>query len=85
MLVVHPENQGTGTGEAISRSLQLGAIVLAKHLVTLAAQTWDGHKTQAQPSLHLCGVPENLSGLDLGSTHNPGPALNSSPAEQPGA
>ena len=78
MLVVHPENQGTGTGEAISRSLQLGAIVLAKHLVTLAAQTWDGHKTQAQPSLHLCGVPENLSGLDLGSACKPGPASDSS-------
>ena len=78
MLVVHPENQGAGTGEAISRSVQLGATVLAKHLVTLAAQTWDGHKTQAQPSLHLCGVPENLSGLDLGSACNPGPASDSS-------
>ena len=78
MLVVHPENQGAGTGKAISRSLQLGATVLAKHLVTLAAQTWDRHKTQAQPSLHLCGVPENLSGLDLGSACKPGPALDSS-------
>ena len=37
--------------------------------------------THAQLSLCLCGVPENLnlSGLDLGSAHNPGPALDSSP------
>ena len=42
---------------------------------------------QAQLSLRLCGVPENLnlSGLDLGSSLNPGPALHRSPAEQPGA
>ena len=34
------------------------------------------HKTQAQPSLRLCGVPENLnlSGLGLGSARNSGPA-----------
>ena len=35
----------------------------------------------------LCGVPKNLnlSSLDLGSAYNPGPALDSSPAEQPRA
>ena len=35
---------------------------------------------QAQPSLHLCGVPKNLnlSSLDLGSTYNSGPASDSS-------
>ena len=35
---------------------------------------------QAQPSLRLCGVPENLnlSGLDLESARNPGPASDSS-------
>ena len=35
---------------------------------------------QAQLSLRLCGVPEylNLSGLDLGSAYNPGPASDSS-------
>ena len=34
------------------------------------------HKTQAQPSLRLCGVPENLnlSSLGLGSACNSGPA-----------
>ena len=39
----------------------------------LSCLTWEGHKTQAQPSLCLCGVPKNLnlSSLDLGSTHNP--------------
>ena len=44
------------------------------------APTWEGHKTQAQPSLRLCGVPEylNLSDLDMGSAHNPGPAPDSS-------
>ena len=38
---------------------------------------------QAQLRLHLCGVPENLnlSRLDLGSTRNPGPTLDSSPAK----
>ena len=61
--------------------------MLAKHLVTRAARIWEGHKTQAQPSLYLCGVPENLnlSGLDLGSAYNPGPAFDSSLAEQLGA
>ena len=36
-------------------------------------------QTQAQPSLHLCGVPENLnlSGLDLGSACKPGPTSDS--------
>ena len=49
-------------------------IALTKHLVTRASQTWEGHKTQAQPSLHLSGLPKylNLSGLDLGSAYNPG-------------
>ena len=34
------------------------------------------HKTQAQPSLRLCGEPENLnvSGLGLGTARNSGPA-----------
>ena len=60
---------------------------LTKHLVTWAARTWKGHRTHAQLSLCLCGVPENLnlSSLDLGSACNPGPALDSSPAKQPGA
>ena len=54
--------------------------MLAKHLVTWDAQTWEGHKTQVQWSLLLWGLPEylNLSGLDLGSTYNPGPASESS-------
>ena len=61
--------------------------VLPKLLVAWTARTREGHTLQAQPSLCLCGVPENLnlSGLDLGSAWNPGPALDSSPAEQPGA
>ena len=67
-------------GEVISCSLQLWVTVLTNNLVTWAAQTWDGHKTQAQPSLRLCGVPKNLNlnGLDLGSAYNPGPASDSS-------
>ena len=38
------------------------------------------HKTQAKTSLHLSGAPEylNLSGLDLESAYNPGPASDSS-------
>ena len=46
--------------------------VLANHLVTQAAWTWEGHKTCAQLSLCPCGVPENLSRLDLGSAGNTG-------------
>ena len=82
----HPGNWVAGTGEVIRRTAP-GECVLAKHLVVWAAQTWEGHKSQAQPSLHVRGVPEklNLSSLDLGSACNPGPALDSSLAEQPGA
>ena len=60
--------------------------VLTKHLVACAAQTWEGHKMQVQPSLHLCGVHKNLNlrGLDLGSACNPGPTWENTPAEQPG-
>ena len=78
--VVHPENQATGKGEVIRHSLQLEVTILAKHLVTWVARTWDRHKTQPQPSLHLCGVPKNLnlSGLDLGNAGNPGPTSDSS-------
>ena len=53
-----------------------GETVLAKHLVTWTARTWEGHKTQAQVSLHLCGVPKNLnltlSNLHVGSARNTG-------------
>ena len=82
----HPGNPVAGMGEVI-RHTAPGESALAKHLVTWAAGTWEGHKTQAQPSLCLCGVPEdlNLSGLDLGSARNTGPASDSAPAEQPGA
>ena len=45
------------------------------HLSCLA---WEGHKMQAQPSLRLCGVPEKLSALDLGSASNSGPTSDSS-------
>ena len=67
-------------GEAISHSLQLGTTGLTKHLVTWAAQTWDGHKMQAQQNLRFCGVPKNLnlSILDLGSACNTGTASDSS-------
>ena len=79
-------NQGGRMGKVI-RYTTPGECALAKHLVTWATRSWEGHKMQAQPSLCLCGVPKNLnlSGLDLGSAHNPGPGLDSSPAEQPGA
>ena len=78
--VVHPENQAAGMGEGISHSLQLGATTCTKYLVTWAAQTWDWCKTQSQPSLGLCGVPENLnlSGLNLASECKLGPASDSS-------
>ena len=42
----------------------------AKHLVTRAAWTGEGHKTQAENL--------NLSGFDLGSALNTGPASGSS-------
>ena len=73
------------TGEVIRHPP--GESVLTKHLVAWSTRTWEGHKTQAQPSLCLGGVPKNLnlSGLDLGNACKPGPALDSSPTEQPGA
>ena len=78
--VVHPENQVAGTGERISRNLQLRATTRIKDLATWVARTWDGRKMQAQQSLHLCGVPKNmnLSGLDVGSACKPGPTSDSS-------
>ena len=44
------------------------------------AWTWEGHKTQAQPSLHLWGLREclSLSGLDQGGVCRPGPASDGS-------
>ena len=78
--VVHPEKWMAGMWEAIRRTAHLGVTALTKHLVTWAAQTWEGHKTQAQPSLRLWGVLKNLnlSSLDLESVHNPGPTSDSS-------
>jgi len=54
--------------------------MLAKHLITWAARSWEGHKTQAQQSLRLWGLPVclNLSGLDLGGACSPGLGLNGS-------
>ena len=47
-----------------------------------------GKSTKHRPN-EVCAFVEtlelNLSGLNLGSTLNPGPALDNSPAEQPGA
>ena len=86
-LAAHPGNPLAGTQEVIRCTAPPEESTLAKHLVAWAAQTWEGHKTQAQLSLCLCGEPKNpnLSSLELGSTQNPGPTLDSSPAEQPGA
>ena len=77
---VHTGHQVAGTREVITHHPPRES-ELTKHLVNWAAQTWEGHKTQAQLILCLWGVPENLnlSGLDLGSAHNPGPVLDSSP------
>ena len=49
---------------------------LAKHLVTRAARTWEGHKTQAN---QVCACEEypNLSSLDLRYAYNPGLASDS--------
>ena len=52
--------------------------------IAWAAQTWEGHKTHTQPGLCPCRVSKNMSGLDLGSAWNAGPALDSSPAEHAG-
>ena len=75
------------TGEAIRCTTPPGDSALAKRLVARDSQTWEGHNMQAQPSLCIWGVPKNLnlSHLDLGSARNPGPTLDSSLTEQPGA
>ena len=58
------------------------ARVLEWGAIAFSTRTWDGHKTQAQPSLRLCGVPEklnlNLNSLDLRSACKPRPASDSS-------
>ena len=75
------------TREVIRVPIPPRGSAFTKHLIAWAARTWEWHKTQAQPTLCLCGLPENLnlSSLDLGSTRNPGPALDSSFTEQPRA
>ena len=82
-----PRKQSSWDRGGDKHTASRGESALAKHLFAWAAQTWEGHRTQVQLSLCFCGVPKNLnlSGLDLGSACNPGPALDSSPAEQPGA
>ena len=40
------------------------ARVLEWGAIAFSTWTWDGHKTQAQPSLRLCGVPEKLKYCD---------------------
>ena len=71
--VVHPENRVAGMGEVISCSDRV-------HQIPHHLNCWEGHKMQAQPSLHLWGLPEylNLSGLDLGDAFSPGLAMESS-------
>ena len=83
----HPENRVAGTGEPIRRSPHLGEDCMRQAPGHLSCLDLGRHKTQAQRSLRLCGVPENLnlSGLDLGSALNPRPTSGSSLAEQPGA
>ena len=76
---VHPGNQAAGTGEVIRHIASPGESALTKHLVTWAAWTWEGHKTQAHPSLRLCGVPEEPEPewLRPGKGTQPRPALES--------
>jgi len=88
VLLLCAQETAPGKGEGVIRcTAPPGESVLAKHLVAWAVRAWEGHKTQAEPSLCLCGISRNLnlSGLDLGSAYKPGPALDSSPVEQPGA
>ena len=83
---VYPGNWVAGTGEAIRDTHYLGR-VCSPSTWSLSCSDLGRAQTQAQLNLCLCGVPENLnlSGLDLGNPHNPGPTLESSPAEKPGA
>ena len=69
-----PETWVAGTGEVIRRTSPEES-TLTKHLVAWAGRTREWHKTQAQPSVPLSGVPKNLNlnSLDLGSARNPGP------------
>ena len=74
-LVVHTENQSAGTGEAISHSDH--ACQAPGHLsCSDLGRAQNTGPTESAP----LGVPEylNLSGLDLGSVYNPGPAPDSS-------
>ena len=74
-LVVHPENLVAGTREVITRSDH--ARQTPGHL---SCSDQGRAENTTQQSLHLWRLPEylNLSGLDLGSAHNPGLASDSS-------
>ena len=83
----HPGNQLAGTREVIRCTALLGRVC--------SPSTWSpellglGKGTKRRPN-QVCAFVEhprnlNLSGLDLGSPSNPGPALDSFPVEQPGA
>ena len=63
---------GLGRGEV---ALHLGRVCSSSSWLP-ELLWWGRHKMQAQPSLLLCGVPENLnlSGLGLGSARNSRPA-----------
>ena len=64
---------GTGRGEVV---LHLKRVCSSSTWLPELLGPGEQHKTQAQLSLCHCGVPENLnlSGLDLGSACNSGPA-----------
>ena len=69
---VRPETEA-GTTEGIWRTT-LGRVRPSSSWLPELLR-WGRHKTQAQPCLCFCGVPENLnlSGLGLGSARNSGP------------
>ena len=85
-LIAHPGNRVAGKGEVIRRTAHLGEG--ARPAPGRLSCSDLGRAQNAGPTepVPLWSAENlNLGGLNLGSAHNPGPTLGSSPAEQPGA
>ena len=84
--MVHPGKWSDQTGEEIKMHSPPGTVRSPSNWSPELLGHWKGKKRMPN-QVCLCGVPENLnlSSLDLGSARNPEPALDNSPAEQPGA
>ena len=85
-LAVHQGNQGAGTGEVIRCTAQMGECTRQAPGCLSCSDLWMAQNADPTESVPLWSPQEpEPERVDLGSARNPGPALDSSPAEQPEA